>query len=192
MPRMPLVVTVLLVVGACTSGPSPTGTPESFSLAPGTGSPAVATPTASAAPVAVSTEPAPSQSSSPMSHGPVGLVNDLLALGIDAEQASEFAADPLSRLGVQLCVAGEPVHVYVYGTQQEAVAAGRQIDPDDPSNLGTSIIEWAGEPKFWHRDRILVLYLGTDAEVEAALVSVLGEPFAQGEGRPPLRGGEDC
>jgi hypothetical protein len=119
-------------------------------------------------------------------------VNDLRALGIEAEQESEFAGDPISHLGVQLCVGGEPVQVYVFGTAQEAAAVAGGIDPRDPSNFGTTIVEWAGEPKFWARDRILVLYLGTDEDVEAALVSVLGEPFARGEGRPAFLGGDEC
>ncbi|HSH21300.1 MAG TPA: hypothetical protein VK992_01620, partial [Candidatus Caenarcaniphilales bacterium] len=71
-------------------------------------------------------------------------------------------------------------------------ARAATIDPDDPSNIGTSIVEWAGEPKFWLRDRVLVLYLGTDEQVEDGLVSVLGEPFARGEGRPPLGGDDSC
>jgi hypothetical protein len=44
-----------------------------------------------------------------------------------------------------------------------------RIKPDDPSNLGTSIVEWAGRPRFWQRDRILVMYLGESAATEALL-----------------------
>ena len=185
MPRPVFVVILLLVVAACTGSPAMSPAPPTASPAPSS-TPGADSPTAPPTPTALPTE-------SPISHGPAGLVADLRALGIEAEEKSQFSAEPLSTLGVQLCVAGEPVQVYVYGTPQEAAAVAAQIDPEDPSHLGRgAIIDWAGDPKFWLRDRILVLYLGTDEDVQAALVSLMGEPFAKGQGRPPLLGGDDC
>jgi hypothetical protein len=177
--RLPLLPIAFLALAACTALPS-------ASVQPSPSQTPAATPSPTSPPAIT---PSASPTDEPVDHGPAGLVNDLRALGIEAEEASEFAGDPISNLGVQLCVSGEPVQVYVFGTPQEAAAVAGQIDPDDPSNFGTSIIEWAGEPKFWLRDRILVLYLGTEEPVEEALISVLGEPFARGEGRPPLLGG---
>jgi hypothetical protein len=68
----------------------------------------------------------------------------------------------------------------------------QKIDPKDPSNVGTGIVEWAGAPRFWLRDNVIVLYLGQDAATDAALRALLGTPFAEGEaGRMPLPG-PDC
>jgi hypothetical protein len=53
--------------------------------------------------------------------------------------------------------------------------------------VGTAIVEWAGRPRFWQGNRILVLYLGESAATEALLTSVLGPPFAEGPGRAPLQ-----
>lgn len=75
--------------------------------------------------------------------------------------------------------------VYVYPTPEEREAVAARIDPTDPSNLATPIVEWAGSPKFWQADRIIVLYLGSEPGVEAGLISVLGQPFARGQGRDP-------
>lgn len=43
----------------------------------------------------------------------------------------------------------------------------------------------AGNPKFWQRGRILVLYLGNDPAVEGDINTVLGQPFARGQGLAP-------
>ena len=99
-----------------------------------------------------------------------------------------FATDPIGGEGISLCVEGQVVNVYVFPTVEEREAAASRIDPDDPSNVGTAMIEWAGNPRFWAADRLLVLYLGRDPAVEAGITSVLGSPFARGEGRAPLPG----
>jgi hypothetical protein len=39
---------------------------------------------------------------------------------------------------------------------------------------------------------MIVVYLGEDAATEALLRGVLGEPFASGQGRPPLPGPKTC
>lgn len=178
--RLTFAVSALFVLAAC-AAPAPSASPRP------TVSPTPAVPSPSAPPTQ-----APSPTGSPISHGPEGLVNDLRALGIEVEEGGEFAAEPLSTLGRTICVSGEPVSVYIFGTPQEAAAVAARIDPDDPANLGTMIIEWAGTPRFWIRDRILVLYLGADESVENGLVAVLGEPFARGEGGPPPLRGDEC
>ena len=103
-----------------------------------------------------------------------------------------FNPDPLGGRGARLCVAGQQVSLYVYATEQERAAASARIDPNDPSNLGTAMVAWAGNPRFWQRGRILVLYLGNVAAVEAGITSVLGEPFARGRVRAPAPDRNAC
>lgn len=102
-----------------------------------------------------------------------------------------FAGMPLAAEGVNVCVNGEDVQVFAYSSQEERVVAARRISPTDPTHVGNAIVEWQGSPKFWGRDRILVLYFGRTDAISALLVSVLGQPFAQGfAGAVPLR--EEC
>lgn len=108
-----------------------------------------------------------------------GLVSALTAAKMPVRQADTFDAAPFQGHGVLLCVGREEVRVYAFATDQERAAAASRIDPTDPSHIGTSIVEWMGNPRFWQRDRILVLYLGADP----ALTAVLGQPFARGGGQ---------
>lgn len=89
-------------------------------------------------------------------------------------------------------MSGQQVSVYLYPTAADRDAAAARIDPTDPSNLGTSIVEWAGNPKFWQADRIIVLYLGNDAAVETGITSLIGPPFARGQGRDPGPNRHSC
>jgi hypothetical protein len=113
------------------------------------------------------------------------VATDLEAAGATVSELGAFNTDPLGGRGVHLCVDGQQVSVFEFDTEAKRAATAARIDPTDPSNLGTAIIEWAGNPKFWQRDRILVLYLGSDPAVEAGITTVLGPPFARGEGRDP-------
>ena len=79
------------------------------------------------------------------------------------------------------------MRLYVFGSVRDQMEAAAKIDPTDASDMGTAMVSWNGRPKFWQRDRMLVLYLGEDAATEALLRNLLGEPFATGPGRPLLR-----
>ena len=126
--------------------------------------------------------PASSPSPSPSGGGVEGLLGALKAASVPVRQADRFDPTPLPGQGVLLCVGREEVRVYVFPTDEARVAAAGSIDRTDPSHVGTSIVEWTGNPRFWQRDRILVLYLGADAPTEALLTSALGPPFARGLG----------
>jgi hypothetical protein len=43
-------------------------------------------------------------------------------------------------------------------------------------------VDWIDEPRFYKRERLIVLYVGRAPDVIAALAAVLGDPFA-GAGR---------
>lgn len=117
-------------------------------------------------------------------HGIDGLVADLVDEGADATIGESLDGQPLAIQQTIVCAGSEDVRVFVYGTEQERIAASSRIDPDDPSNVGTAIVEWAGWPKFWQRDRIIVLYLGRDEATINALTNLMGEPFAAGQDQP--------
>lgn len=168
--RMRVIAGLLVAIGGC----SPAGS---------AGPTAVGTlgPSESIPPVILGT-PEPTRAGSAEA-----LVADLAAAGAAAKLGSNFLAEPLPGEGILVCVGQEPVQVYVLKDHEAALEAASRIDRDDPSKVGTSIVEWAGTPRFWLRDRIIVLYVGDDADTETVLRNVLGEPFAQGQaGRPPL------
>jgi hypothetical protein len=113
-------------------------------------------------------------------------VADLKAAGADATIGGNFLGDPISTQAVNVCVGSEEVKVYVFGTEAERTAVSSTIDPNDAGSVGNSLVDWAGVPKFWARDRIVVLYLGTDAATTTLLMSVLGNTISHGQGRQQL------
>ena len=164
--RFAIVLALALVVGACGAATSPS-------------------PSGAAAPSGAGGL-APSASGQGQGDSAVtGLVDALRTSGATVTDLGAFNPEPLGGRGVRLCVAGQQVSVYVYETADGRAAVAGRIDPTDPSNLGTTIIEWAGNPTFWQLDRLIVLYLGRDPAVKASLTSILGQPFASGQGRDP-------
>jgi len=127
-----------------------------------------------------------------MDSGHESLLRGLREARLDAHVGSRFGAGPFPGSGVALCVSGESLQVYEFRTEAQAQAAVTSIDPDDPSHVGDSIIEWVGTPKFWQGDRSIVLYAGSDPDTEEALDALLGEPFAAGGGRGGFPEERDC
>jgi hypothetical protein len=167
---------LLAVLGACT--PGATSPPQT--------APPVSPPAGTPAPVVGGTdEPRPTD-------GPERLVGDIRASGVDARLGPLFSGDPITAVGVVVCVGAEPVQLYVFGSVAERIALTATVDPDSPSNLGTAMITWNGRPRMWERDRLLVVYLGEDADTEARLRGVLGEPFAVAQEGPPQLRDDSC
>ena len=123
---------------------------------------------------------------------PDRLIAELAEAGSEAEPSEAFATNPLGGKGHLICVGAEEIRVYLFESTEEASAAAGRIDPDDPSNLGDAMVAWAGNPRFWHRGSILVLYLGEDRDTENLLTEVLGVPFARGSGRDPVEPPDPC
>jgi hypothetical protein len=134
------------------------------------------------------TTPSPSRAADPVAT----LVNEIEASGTQVTPLGPFNPDPLGGRGVGLCLDGQAVSVYVYATAEERAAVTARVDRADPSNIGTASMAWAGNPRFWERDRLIVLYLGHDGETVAALSDVLGQAFASGRGRDPGPDAHSC
>ena len=150
--------------------------------AQGTGAPSGSGVSPEAPPVASAVDP----SAAPELDEATGtLVAALQEAGAGVRVIGPFEGEPVGGQGVALCVDGNQVNVYVFADAAEAASRAAMIDPKDPSNLGTSIVSWVGNPRFWQADRLLVLYLGDDPVVETGLRAALGAPFAEGQGRGP-------
>ena len=110
------------------------------------------------------------------------LAKRLAQSGAAVRTTGTSSGEPLSAAATILCVNNERVQVFTFETDHERDAAANHIDRDDPSHVGTSIVEWIGTPQFWTADRAVVLYAGDADATIAALSSLLGEPFARGRG----------
>lgn len=178
-PRVALLAfTAGLILGCAGAGSTP-GAPASPTASP-RGTPTSPPTTPTAPPSIFPTDATPSE----FRQGPEGLIADLEDAGTDAEVVDSFDGEPLAQVQTMVCVDGEDIAVFTYGTEQERAAVSSRIDPDDPYNVGTAIVEWDGWPKFWQRDRIIVLYLGSDEATIDLLTELMGEPFSQGIDRP--------
>ena len=118
----------------------------------------------------------------PDSDPAAALVARLAQSGATVRTTVTSSGEPLSAAAAILCVNNERVQVFTFETDHERDAAANHIDRDDPSHVGTSIVEWIGTPQFWTADRAVVLYAGDADATIAALSSLLGEPFARGRG----------
>lgn len=147
------------------------------------GEPSQATPSPAVSPPTATPDASPAAS---FRHGPQGFVADLHDAGAQAEVTGSFNGEPLAVEGLVVCVNGHDVRVYAFSSEQEREAVAATIDPDNPSNMGTSIVEWDGWAQFWQRDRILVLYQGPDQATIDLLNQLMGAPFASGPQKPQL------
>ena len=118
--------------------------------------------------------------------GPQRLIADLQAMGVSAALGTDQDASLIGGESTVVCVGDESVNVYEYTDGDSAIEAASVVDKNDPSMVGNAIVEWAGTPHFWLRDRTIVLYVGEDPGTIHALGAILGRPFA--EGRDPGRG----
>ena len=117
--------------------------------------------------------------------GPQRLVSDLQGRGLPAVIGTDQDAGLIGGTPTVVCVGDEDVNVYAYPDADAAIDAAAIVnDPASPM-VGNANVEWAGRPRFWLRDRAIVLYLGEDQALDAALRDILGRPFAEGadEGR---------
>lgn len=120
------------------------------------------------------------------------LINSLQHAGVAVERGGIVRQSFLHTQGTRFCLSGPtidhptPIHVYLYQDAQVALADAQQIRPDGgqvahktPNGGGEgSTIDWIAPPHFFHHNRLVVLYLGSDAAVLDLLSNALGPQFA--------------
>lgn len=104
-------------------------------------------------------------------------VRALRARGLKVESAGEVSQPFFTPAGRAFTVAGENVQVFRYPSVRAAEAEAKQVNAEGTS-VGTSSAMWVGPPHFYRKGRLIVLYLGENADVLKALTSVLGPQFA--------------
>jgi hypothetical protein len=110
-----------------------------------------------------------------------GLTQELRSHGLMVAEAGmqplasfPFFSAPALRLTVN---GNNHVHVFEYPTKALATTEAAKVAPAG-TPVGSTQITWVSPPRFYTRDTIIVLYVGTDAAVIRALAAVLGPPFA--------------
>ena len=177
---------ILLAVTGC--GSSPTAAP-SAGATPGLRGAIPQSPTASASPRISS----PSAIASPARGmgDQSGFADQLRGKGLTVERIAEASQPFLRTFGARLRLSGgvlaQPTELqaYTYDDPALAVEDAARVQPDTSArwtepdgNVRTISFAWAAPPHFFRRERMLVLYVGTDPAALALLTDLLGAQFA--------------
>lgn len=105
-----------------------------------------------------------------------------LIAALNAADAVREVGEPVMQ--AYFSVGGAPVKVresdllvFEYDSA-EAMEADASLVAADGGSIGTTMITWVAAPHFFKAGRIIVLFVGDDAETLAQLQSLLGSQFA--------------
>ena len=111
-----------------------------------------------------------------------GLVADLRQQGVTVSSGGSEPRESFPFFSVQakrLRINGDDVHVFEYATDAVATSEASTVSPSG-TPIGTVQATWISPPRFYKRDRFILLYVGTTIDVVRALEAVFGKPFAGG------------
>jgi hypothetical protein len=95
-----------------------------------------------------------------------------------ATAQEQFLAVP----GKKIFVEGQALEVYQYASAAAATHDSHNIDKDacliHMIGGGTKMVNWDQPPHLYKKDRLLVIYVGTDYNIINVLVAQLGPQFA--------------
>ena len=106
-----------------------------------------------------------------------GLLEALGTGGATVEPSGSVSQPFLSVEGQSLTLGGEQFQVFEYADESAAAADAQLVSPDG-SSVGTTMITWVAPPHFYRSGRLIVLYLGNNADTLRLLESLLGPQFA--------------
>ncbi len=122
----------------------------------------------------------------------VSFVDHLRGKGYQVEPVADVRQPFLSAVGTVLRVSGgelqRPIELQSYNYDDTELGEdGLKAAEEDASKIGpdgqprTTSVLWKGEPHFFRKERVLVLYLGEDKVVLDLLTDLLGPQFAGGD-----------
>ena len=110
------------------------------------------------------------------------LVARLRGAGLTVEEAGGTEQPFFTPKARVVRIAGDgEAQVYEYADARKAESEARRVNAD--GSVGTSMPMWVAPPHFFQRDRLIVLYLGSDQRVLGALAAAMGAQLA-GSQRP--------
>ena len=110
-------------------------------------------------------------------YGTAEFLEELREKGTEAENGEPVEQAFFSVIGTTVNLNGESVQVFEYDSAETMESDAVLVDADG-SSIGTSMVTWIATPHFYKKGRILVLYIGDNAETLGILESVLGPQFA--------------
>jgi len=118
----------------------------------------------------------------PVSHGGpvrdhVSLVDTLRGQGLTVEPTGPISQPFFSMPGQTLRVNGQDIQVFEFKDSTSTESQAKEISTDGMS-VGNTVIQWISPPHFFATGKIIVLYLGTDAELLKNLETALGKQIA--------------
>jgi hypothetical protein len=132
--------------------------------------------------------PTPSQTQSAsmcnaVPFGAASLIERLRGLGADVLiEGTEVDQPFFSITGQMIRVRGEDVQVFEFSGAEAADKEAAPISPDGMT-VGTSKIHWIGNPHFFKKGKLIVLYVGDNPRVLADLTHAIGPQFAGKDSR---------
>ena len=99
-----------------------------------------------------------------------GLINALQAAGATVDQPRDTVSQPFLSVGAQIIkVNSEDVQVFEYA---DAIAA--ETDANQMANNNTTMISWIAPPHFYLADKLIILYVGDNADIITVLDNLVG------------------
>lgn len=108
-----------------------------------------------------------------------GVVRQLRSSGLSASSAGTIEQSFFTPKARVYRVEGDDMQVYEYKSIAAAAKEAARVAPD--GSIGGSMPMWIAPPHFFHKDRVIALYLGSNPKVLGELIKTLGPQFA---GRP--------
>jgi len=119
----------------------------------------------------------PSPTAAPVVEDQASLLAGLQAAGATTEIGDTVVQDFFTPEGQSVKVNGQDVQVFEYETSEAMENEASQVAPDGGS-VGTSMMMWMDAPHFYKAGRIIILYIGSDANILNLLEKVIGPQFA--------------
>ena len=110
-------------------------------------------------------------------YGIAEFLEEIRAQGAEAEQGEAIEQAFFSVIGTIVKLNGESIQVFEYDSAETMESDAVLVDADG-SSIGTSMVAWVATPHFYKKGRILVLYVGDNAETLELLEGALGPQFA--------------
>ena len=170
----PAALATALIVLGCSSAEGTTDTTDPPVASGSTGIAPLTTPPADSGPVGT-TDPGPASGDV----GYAGFVSGLKAAGANVESAPSVNQPFFTYEQISITVDGQTVHIFEYGSDQEASDDAALVAPNGGS-IGTSMMSWVAQPHFYRAGNLIVLYVGNDNGVTEVLETVVGAPFVTG------------